>query len=81
MPNPKFVHLIWNGTQQHSVVAASTIVSGGLQVGEEVGAKWRGKSYSARVLAIGMYMVFITKNHNQTITQLQVMTSVHWSLL
>lgn len=76
MPNPKFVHLIWNGTQQqHSVVSAST-VSGGLQAGEEVGAKWWEKTYSATVVAVGMHIIWYLLPQI-TIKQLQVITSVH----
>ena len=60
---PKFVHIIWNGTQQHSVVAASAIVSGTLQAGEEVGAKWWGKTYSATVLAADTIIFHMIYHH------------------
>ena len=50
--------------QQHSVVAASAIVSGTLQVGEEVGAKWWGKTYSATVLAVGTIIFHMIHHHN-----------------
>ena len=55
---PKFAHIVWNGTQQHSVVAASTIATGELLVGEEVGAKWRGKTYSATIIAAGTILFY-----------------------
>ena len=56
MSTPKFVHLLWNGTQQHSVLSTKCIVAGTAQPGETVGAKWRGKRYSATVVALGMFL-------------------------
>jgi len=40
MINPKFIHVLWNGTGQHSIVASTTVVSGRIKIGKDVGAKW-----------------------------------------
>lgn len=54
MTKPKFVHLVWTGTEQHSVQASSTVVSGQIKSREKVTAKWRGRVYSATIVAVGM---------------------------
>ena len=35
MLTPKFVHMLWNGTQQHSVLASRCIVSGTPKAGDQ----------------------------------------------
>ena len=57
MSTPKFVHLLWSGTQQHSVLPSKCIVTGTIKAGANVGAKWRGKTYSATIVAVGMFFV------------------------
>lgn len=62
MPNPKFIHVMWNGTRQHSIVASTTVVSGRIKIGQDVGAKWWGRTYSAKIVAVGMCLLIIIYN-------------------
>ena len=54
MTKPKFVHIIWTGTELHSVQASRTVVQGEIKPGEDITAKWKGRSYGATIVAVGM---------------------------
>jgi len=53
-PKPKFVHIIWAGINKHSVEASSIVAKGEIKPGENVTAKWKGRSNSATIAEVDM---------------------------
>ena len=47
-----YAYVIWDGTQQKSVISHSTI-KGTIKEGGEVQAKWRGVMYAATIVKTG----------------------------
>ena len=47
-----YAYVIWDGTQQKSVIASSTI-KGTIKEGGAVQAKWRGVMYAATIVKTG----------------------------
>ena len=56
---PKYIHVLWNGTGQHSIVASTTVVSRKIKIGQDAGAKWQGKTYSAKIVAVGTCLLIV----------------------
>ena len=52
-----FSCIIWDGTQQKSVISNTYIKKGAIQEEEKIQAKWRGVMYAATVVKTGTCII------------------------
>jgi len=66
---PTFVYLLWDKTQQKSVVNSSSVL-GEPVIGTKMMAKWKGKLHDVTIVAVGMRSILVS-NYDKCDTSLQ----------
>ena len=64
MAEPTYAFIIWEGSEQKSVIKCSTITKGIPVAEQKVTAKWRARSYAATVIETGNYLIICTVQLN-----------------
>lgn len=64
MAEPTYAFIIWDGSQQRSVIKCSTITNGIAAAKQQVTAKWKAKQYAATVIQTGNYATLVLHTNN-----------------